>query len=64
MVKRVIRIVRCKSPRSAHALRHALDQMGALSRRTGSVVKTSASHAKIRAARKRARRSAHHGRTR
>lgn len=64
MVKRIIRIVHEKTPGMAHALRHELDKMGAYSRRSGRMVRTTASHAKIRAARKRARRSAHHGRSR
>ena len=57
-------VVHCRTPGQAHALRHELDQEGALSRRRGSSVYTSASAAKIRAAKKRARFSVHHGSSR
>jgi len=54
----------CSSPGRAHALRHELDKMGALSKRVGKRVSTTASMAEVSAARRRARRSTHHGRTR
>jgi hypothetical protein len=54
----------CSSHERAHALRHELDKMGALSKRKGRRVSTTATMAQIHAARKRAKRSTHHGHTR
>ncbi len=54
----------CPTPGGAHALRHELDKLGALSRRRGNIVVTTASRGKINTARKRAKHSVHHGRTR
>jgi hypothetical protein len=54
----------CPTTGGAHALRHELDKMGALSRRRGNIVVTTASSGKIAKARKRARHSVHHGRSR
>ena len=54
----------CPTTGGAHALRHELDKLGALSRRRGNKVVTTASPSKIAKARKRARHSIHHGRSR
>ena len=54
----------CPSHERAHALRHELDKMGALSKRKGRRISTTATAHQIMAARRRAKRSAHHGRTR
>lgn len=54
----------CPSHGSAHALRHELDKMGVLSKRRGRRVSTTATSHQIMAARRRAKRSAHHGHTR
>jgi hypothetical protein len=54
----------CPSAAGAHALRHELDRLGAFSKRRGNRVDTSASHALLTIARKKARRSTHHGHTR
>jgi len=54
----------CPTAAGAHALRHELDRLGALSKRTGKRVDTSASSALLTIARKKARRSMHHGHTR
>lgn len=54
----------CSSRQRAHALRHELDKMGALSKRKGRRVSTTATMAQIHTARKRAKRSTHFGQTR
>jgi hypothetical protein len=54
----------CKTPGMAHALRHELDKAGVLSRRSGKVVLTTASATVLKAARRRAKVSVRHGRTR
>jgi hypothetical protein len=54
----------CPTAGGAHALRHELDKLGALSRRRGNIVVTTASRGKINKARNRAKHSVHHGRTR
>lgn len=54
----------CPSHERAHALRHELDKLGALSKRHGKRISTTATAAQLDAARRRAKRSAHHGRTR
>ena len=54
----------CRTPLRAHAVRHELDKMGALSRRHGKVVRTTALRHQIASACRRAKRSAHHGHTR
>jgi hypothetical protein len=64
-VKRGSVTVICPSHERAHALRHELDKMGALSKRKGRRVSTTATAHQIAAARRRAmKRTAHHGRTR
>jgi hypothetical protein len=63
-VKRGSITIICPSHERAHALRHELDKMGALSKRHGRRVSTTASMKLIRAAQKRAKRSTHHGQTR
>lgn len=63
-VKRGSITVICPSHERAHALRHELDKMGALSKRHGKRISTTATAAQLDAARRRAKRSAHHGRTR
>lgn len=54
----------CSTHQRAHALRHELDKMGALSKRKGRRVSTTATMAQIHAARRRTKRSTHHGHTR
>lgn len=54
----------CPTTGGAHALRHELDKLGALSRRRGNIVVTTASRGKITKARNRAKHSVHHGRSR
>ena len=54
----------CPSHERAHALRHELDKMGALSKRHGKRVSTTATMALVMKARRKAKRSAHHGRMR
>jgi len=54
----------CPTPEHAHALRHELDKMGALSKRHGKIISTTATSHQIMSARSRAKRSAHHGRMR
>ncbi len=54
----------CPTAAGAHALRHELDRLGALSKRMGKRVDTSATAAQLMTARKKARRSTHHGHTR
>ncbi len=54
----------CLTPEGAHALRHELDKMGAFSKRHGKRISTTATAHQIMAARNRAKRSTHHGRTR
>jgi hypothetical protein len=51
----------CRSPGSAHALRHELDKRGALSKRKGRVVRTTASSHDVQAALRAARRTPHRG---
>jgi hypothetical protein len=70
--KRAVTII-CPTPGAAHALRHELDdaskypkgyKMGALSKRSGRRVSTTASMGLIASARRKAKRSTHHGQTR
>jgi hypothetical protein len=63
-VKRGSITVICPSHERAHALRHELDKMGALSKRKGRRISTTATMEQLRAARRRAKRSTHHGMTR
>jgi len=50
-----------QTPGRAHAIRHELDRMGALSRRKGRVVKTNASPALVARAMRTSKRSRHLG---
>jgi hypothetical protein len=54
----------CPTSERAHALRHELDKMGALSKRKGRRVSTTASMELVAKARQKVKRSARHGRTR
>ena len=54
----------CPTPERAHALRHELDKMGALSKRHGKRISTTATAAQLMTARRRVKRSTHHGSTR
>jgi hypothetical protein len=54
----------CSSRERAHELRHELDALGALSKRKGRRISTTATMEQIHKARKRAKRSTHHGHTR
>ncbi len=54
----------CPTPGAAHALRHELDKVGALSKRHGKRVSTTATMELIARARRKAKRSTHHGQTR